>query len=98
MQSIRNIYRFWLDIFKSLLLMYHLIGGGFEILTIVLTDGPYISEYAEIAYKLADAALKQYHVNIFLYLDAVHIPKRIRIRRSLPMQVSFFPDLRGKEL
>lgn len=45
-------------------------------LTIVLTDGPYISEYAEIAYKLAGAAVKQYKVNIFLYLDAVHIPKR----------------------
>lgn len=44
-------------------------------LTIVLTDGPYISEYAEIAYKIAKAALKQYQVNIFLYLDAVHIPK-----------------------
>lgn len=45
-------------------------------LTIVLTDGPYISEYAEIAYKLARAALKQYNVNIFLYLDAVHISKK----------------------
>jgi len=45
-------------------------------LTVVLTDGPYISEYAEIACKLAEAALKQYKVNIFLYLDAVHIPKR----------------------
>jgi tRNA 2-thiouridine synthesizing protein D len=45
-------------------------------LTIVLTDGPYISEYAEIAYKFARAALKQYNVNIFLYLDAVHIPKK----------------------
>jgi tRNA 2-thiouridine synthesizing protein D len=45
-------------------------------LTILLTDGPYISEYAEIAYKLAENALKQYHVNIFLYLDAVHIPKK----------------------
>ena len=44
-------------------------------LTIVLTDGPYISEYAEIACKLAETALKQYQVNIFLYLDAVHIPK-----------------------
>ena len=47
-------------------------------LTIVLTDGPYISEYAEIAYKLARAALKQYNVNIFLYLDAVHIPKNVQ--------------------
>lgn len=45
-------------------------------LTIVLTDGPYISEYAEIACKLAEASLKQYNVNIFLYLDAVYIPKR----------------------
>ena len=45
-------------------------------LTIVLTDGPYISEYAEIACKLAESALNQYHVNIFLYLDAVHIPKK----------------------
>ena len=45
-------------------------------LTIVLTDGPYISEYAEIASKLAEEALKQNQVNIFLYLDAVHIPKK----------------------
>ena len=45
-------------------------------LTIVLTDGPYISEYAEIACKLAENALKLYNVNIFLYLDAVHIPKK----------------------
>jgi tRNA 2-thiouridine synthesizing protein D len=45
-------------------------------LTILLTDGPYISEYAEIACKLAENALKHYHVNIFLYIDAVHIPKK----------------------
>lgn len=45
-------------------------------LTIVLTDGPYISEYAEIAFKLAEAALEHYNVNIFLYLDAVYIPTR----------------------
>ena len=44
-------------------------------LTIVLTDGPYISEYAEMAYKIALVALKEHQVNIFLYLDAVHIPK-----------------------
>lgn len=44
-------------------------------LTIVLTDGPYISEYAEMAYKIAKAALKEHRVFIFLYLDAVHIPK-----------------------
>ena len=44
-------------------------------LTIVLTDGPYISEYAEMAYKIAKVALKEHRVFIFLYLDAVHIPK-----------------------
>ncbi|AKB42679.1 MULTISPECIES: DsrE/DsrF/TusD sulfur relay family protein [Methanosarcina] len=45
-------------------------------LTIVLTDGPYISEYADIAYKLAETALENHKVNMFLYLDAVHIPKK----------------------
>jgi len=45
-------------------------------ITIILTDGPYISEYAEMAYKMAKAALKKHEVNIFLYLDAVHIPKK----------------------
>jgi tRNA 2-thiouridine synthesizing protein D len=45
-------------------------------LTIILTDGPYISEYAEMAYKIAEEALQRCEVNIFLYLDAVHIPKR----------------------
>jgi tRNA 2-thiouridine synthesizing protein D len=53
-----------------------LLGGNLKTLTIVLTDGPYISEYAEIASKLAEEALKQNQVNIFLYLDAVHIPKK----------------------
>ncbi len=36
-------------------------------LTIILTDDPYISEYAEIAYKIAKAVLKKHQVNIFLY-------------------------------
>ncbi len=44
-------------------------------ITIILTDGPYISEYCEMAYKIARAALNAHKVNIFLYLDAVHIPK-----------------------
>jgi tRNA 2-thiouridine synthesizing protein D len=44
-------------------------------LTLVLTDGPYISEYADMAYKIASTALKSYNVNIFLYMDALHIPK-----------------------
>jgi tRNA 2-thiouridine synthesizing protein D len=45
-------------------------------LTIILTDGPYISQYAEMAGNIARAAREKAHeVNIFLYLDAVHIPK-----------------------
>lgn len=44
-------------------------------LTIILTDGPYISEYAQMAYKIATEALKAFQVNIFLYLDAVNISK-----------------------
>ena len=46
-------------------------------LTIILTDGPYISQYAEMAYKIASEALKLkvLQVNIFLYLDAVHVLK-----------------------
>jgi len=45
-------------------------------LTIILTDGPYISQYAEMAGKVArEARAKSHRVNIFLYLDAVHIPK-----------------------
>jgi len=46
-----------------------------KIITIILTDGPYISEYADMACKMASAALKICRVNIFLYLDAVHIGK-----------------------
>jgi len=46
-------------------------------LTIILTDGPYISQYADMAYKIASEALKLkvFQVNLFLYLDAVHVPK-----------------------
>jgi tRNA 2-thiouridine synthesizing protein D len=44
-------------------------------MTILLTDGPYISQYAEIAFRIASAAVKKYRVNIFLYMDALHIPK-----------------------
>lgn len=47
-------------------------------LAIILTDGPYISEYAEMAYKIAKAALKKHQVNIFLYLDDEEFLERIR--------------------
>ncbi|MDO9536986.1 MAG: DsrE family protein [Thermoplasmata archaeon] len=41
-------------------------------LSILLLRGPYVSEYAEIASKLALTARKKgYKVNMFLYLDGV---------------------------
>ncbi|HOO53924.1 MAG TPA: DsrE family protein [Methanothrix sp.] len=54
-------------------------------LTIILTGGPYISEDAQMVFRIADAALKRYQVNIFLYLDAVHIP-------HLGQNPAFFAD------
>ena len=65
-------------------------------LTIMLTDGPYISEYAEIAYKLAETALKKYQVNIFLYLDAVHIPKKGQNPSFFTNAGKLFSGLAGK--
>ncbi|MDW7731782.1 MAG: DsrE family protein [Methanolobus sp.] len=63
-------------------------------LTIILTDEPYISEYAEIGYKIARAALKQQHkVNIFLYLDAVHIPKKDQEPSFFASAGKFFSEL-----
>jgi tRNA 2-thiouridine synthesizing protein D len=62
-------------------------------LTIILADGPYISEYAEIAKNIADAALKRYHVNIFLYLDAVHIPRRGQRPAFFADEGGLFADL-----
>lgn len=65
-------------------------------LTIVLTDGPYISEYADMACKLAGAALNHYHVNIFLYLDAVHIPKNGQAPSFFSSLGELFTDLAEK--
>lgn len=65
-------------------------------LTIVLTDGPYISEYAALACKLAEKALKRYHVNIFLYLDAVHIPKKGQNPSFFTSAGELFTGLAGK--
>jgi len=62
-------------------------------LTIILADGPYISEYAMIAFKIADAALKRYQVNIFFYLDAVHIPKRGQNPAFFTGEAELFADL-----
>jgi len=41
-----------------------------ETMVIVLLDGPYISQYADIGYKMAESALKLgYGVKIFLYTN-----------------------------
>lgn len=45
-----------------------------KIMVIVLLDGPYISQYADIGYKMAEAALNGgYGVKIFLYMDGVYV-------------------------
>ena len=62
-------------------------------LTIILADGPYISEYAQIARKIADAALKRYQVNIFLYLDAVHMPREGQNPSFFANEGELFADL-----
>lgn len=62
-------------------------------MTILLTDGPYISEYAETAYRIADAALKNYKVNIFLYMDALHIPKVGQSPQQFPNLEELFRNL-----
>lgn len=54
-------------------------------LTIVLTEGPYRSQYVEMAHNIAESALnKGYAVNLFLYMDATHIPKKNQNPHSFP--------------
>lgn len=54
-------------------------------LTIILTEGPYRSQYADIAYEIASSALNnKYDVNIFLYMDATHIPRKGQNPHSFP--------------
>jgi len=54
-------------------------------LTIILTEGPYRSQYANLAYELAMSALSnEYNVNMFLYMDATHIPRRGQNPHSFP--------------
>jgi len=56
-----------------------------KILTIILTEGPYRSQYADIAYEIANSALNnKYNVNIFLYMDATHIPRKGQNPHSFP--------------
>lgn len=61
---------------------------------IVLLDGPYISEYADIGYNLAKSALENnYNVKIFLYMDGAHIPVKNQDPRALPISSVLFEEL-----
>jgi len=54
-------------------------------LTLILTEGPYRSQYADMAYEIAKSALNnEYNVNIFLYMDATHIPRKGQNPHSFP--------------
>ena len=54
-------------------------------LTIILTEGPYRSQYVEMAHNIAESALNiGYDVNLFLYMDATHIPKKNQNPHSFP--------------
>ncbi len=56
-----------------------------QAMVIVLLDGPYISQYVDIGYKMAKSALKLgYTVKIFLYMDGVHIPRKNQNPRDFP--------------
>lgn len=56
-----------------------------KILIIVLLDGPYISQYADIGYNMAKTALELgYDVKIFLYMDGVHLIRKYQDPRVLP--------------
>jgi tRNA 2-thiouridine synthesizing protein D len=68
--------------------------GAGKILTIILTEGPYRSQYADIAYKMAKSALKLgYGVKMFLYMDATHIPKKEQNPHSFPNVAENFRKL-----
>lgn len=63
-------------------------------LIIVLLDGPYVSEYADIGYNIAKSALeKGYNVKIFLYMDGAHIPVKNQDPRALPISSVLFEEL-----
>ncbi|MEM2915260.1 MAG: DsrE family protein [Candidatus Bathyarchaeia archaeon] len=54
-------------------------------LTILLFAGPYSSQYADITCKLAEKALEKGHkVNLFLYMDGVHMPKKGQLTKKFP--------------
>lgn len=70
-------------------------------LTIILTEGPYRSQYADIAFEIANSALNnKYKVNIFLYMDATHIPRKGQNPHSFPNVLEKFKGLvdRGTDI
>lgn len=74
----------------------HLNGNMFhkETMVIVLLDGPYSSQYADIGYKMAKSALKLgYGVKIFLYMDGVHIPRKDQNPRDFPKTSRIIEEL-----
>jgi tRNA 2-thiouridine synthesizing protein D len=63
-------------------------------LIVVLLDGSYVSEYADIGYNIAKSALKNgYVVKIFLYMEGVHIPKKDNDPQALPNISMLFEEL-----
>ncbi|MBI5460270.1 DsrE/DsrF/TusD sulfur relay family protein [Methanobacterium sp.] len=65
-----------------------------ETMVIVLLDGPYISQYADIGYKMAKSALNLgYVVKIFLYMDGVHIPRKDQNPRDFPKTSRIIEEL-----
>lgn len=68
-----------------------------KILTIILTEGPYRSQYADMAYDIAKSALNlNYTLNIFLYMDATHIPRKGQNPHSFPNILEKFRSLVDK--
>jgi tRNA 2-thiouridine synthesizing protein D len=54
-------------------------------LLLTLWRGPYASQYADILWQIADKALDMgYHVDIFLYMDAVHGMKTLQEPKKFP--------------
>lgn len=65
-----------------------------DTLILVLLDGPYVSEYADIGYNLAKSALENdYKVKIFLYMDGAHLPVKNQDPRALPITSGLFEEL-----
>jgi len=68
-------------------------------LTILLLTGPYTSQYADIACHIAEKALEQGHrVNLFLYMDGVHIPKKGQVTKNFPNILEHLKKLIGRGL